>query len=79
MRKQPDQTSTVRWVAGDVRCGQLAVELQRALAALDSGDRIEAIIHSEGAQIDVAAWCYLAGHTLVESNHPTYIIEKSGD
>ncbi len=79
MRNETNQHIDARWVAGEIGCSQLAVGLQRALAELNVGERIEVVVHNEGAEIDIPAWCYMTGHELLDLDHPVYIIQKQGD
>ena len=79
MRSNQKKHVHARWVAGKVGCSQLAVGLQRALAGLNVGERIEVVVHNEGAEIDIPAWCYMTGHELLALDHPVYIIQKQGD
>ncbi len=79
MHSKTKQHVNARWVAGQIGCSQLAVGLQRALAGLSVGERVEVITHNEGAEIDIPAWCHITGHQLLTLNHPVYIIQKQGD
>ena len=79
MRSNQKKHVHARWVAGQIGCSQLAVGLQRALAGLNAGERIEVVVHNEGAEIDIPAWCYMTGHELLALDHPVYIIQKQGD
>ena len=65
-----------RWDAGETGCGQLVVGLRRRLNALRDGEILEVIARDAGAPTDVPAWCRIAGHVLVEANHPVYLIRK---
>ena len=79
MRSKTKPHIDARWVAGKVGCSQLAVGLQRALAGVNAGQRVEVVTENEGAEIDIPAWCYMTGHELLVLDHPVYIIQKQGD
>ena len=79
MRSKTKPHIDARWVAGKVGCSQLAVGLQRALAGVNAGQRVEVVTENEGAEIDIPAWCYITGHELLVLDHPVYIIQKQGD
>ena len=79
MNDQDRQTVDDRWEAGEIGCGQLIVGLNKALAALRPGQRLELVTHDGGAPIDIPAWCRMTGHKLQSANHPNYIIEKRGE
>jgi len=70
---------TSRWDAGEQGCGQLIVGLKRRVSSLESGQFLQLVTRNAGAQIDVPAWCRITGNTLVQTNHPVYIIQKKGD
>ncbi len=79
MKTNAARGCAARWDAGDAGCGYLAMELARALSTVDAGQRIELISRSEGAPIDIAAWCLITGHSLISEDHPNYVICKKGE
>jgi tRNA 2-thiouridine synthesizing protein A len=64
-----------QWDAGEIGCGHLVFELSRRVNQMRPGERLEIIARDPGAASDLPAWCRMTGHTLVSSNHPTYVIE----
>ncbi|MEO7061816.1 MAG: sulfurtransferase TusA family protein [Lapillicoccus sp.] len=47
---------------GDLACGELLLELLRALADVADGTEVRVIATDPAAPIDIPAWCYLTGH-----------------
>ena len=67
------------WDAGDMGCGQLAIELRHRMEQIAPGDRLEITARDPGAPTDLPAWCRMTGHRLVSSEHPVYVIERKPD
>jgi tRNA 2-thiouridine synthesizing protein A len=67
------------WDAGELGCSRLVFELRRRVNELSPGDELEVIAHDPGAPIDLAAWCRMTGHELVEEEHPVYVIRRRAD
>ena len=61
---------------GDKGCGELLLELRRHLLALPPGTRVRIIATNSAAPSEIATWCRLAGHTLLDFEHPHYLVEK---
>ena len=68
---------TKYWNAGEAVCGSLIVGLKRQVEALADGQLLQVTATSAGALVDLPAWCRVTGHTLVEANHPAYVIRKT--
>ncbi len=64
------------WNAGDMGCGELVLELGMKLKQYESGAVIKLTALDPGAREDIPAWCRMTGHTLIESEHPTYYIRR---
>jgi tRNA 2-thiouridine synthesizing protein A len=64
------------WDAGDLGCGELALELRARLAALEPGQVFKLTARDLGAPEDLPAWCHLTGNTLTRANHPEYWIRR---
>lgn len=64
------------WDAGDMGCGELVLELRGRLLALPPGGRLRVTARDPGAREDLPAWCRLTGHTLVEADHPSYLLQR---
>jgi tRNA 2-thiouridine synthesizing protein A len=67
------------WDAGDIGCGDLALELRIKLRSFESGQTLKVIARDPGAPIDLPAWCRLTGNALVASRHPEYWIKRKND
>lgn len=64
------------WDAGETGCGVLIVGLKREIAKIEAGELLQVTALDAGAPADLPAWCRMTGHTLVEANHPTYVLRK---
>jgi TusA-related sulfurtransferase len=53
-------------------------ELKRELGRVEPGELLRVTAHNGGAFVDIPAWCRMTGHTLVSSNHPSYVLRKKG-
>ena len=67
------------WDAGEAGCGALIVGLKRQLEGVAAGQLLRMTARSAGARIDLPAWCRMTGHTLVEADHPVYVLRKKAD
>ena len=78
----PDQTASgpvdvdAGFDAGDMGCGDLALELRIKLQSMARGAVVQVIARDPGAPADIPAWCRLTGNPLVFQNHPIYLIQK---
>lgn len=68
-----------RWDAGKAGCGSLIAGLKRQLERVGAGQCLLVTANSAGAPVDLPAWCRITGHTLVEVNHPHYVIRRKDD
>lgn len=64
------------WHAGETGCGVLIVGLKREIGKIRPGELLQVTALDAGAPADLPAWCRITGHTLVEANHPTYVLRK---
>ena len=67
------------WNAGDAGCGSLVAGIKRQLDTIGAGQLLRVTASSAGAPADLPAWCRVTGHTLVEANHPVYVLQKKGE
>ena len=51
---------------GEQGCGQLVMELMRAMHALVPGQTLLVTAHDPAAAGDIAAWCRMTGNTLLQ-------------
>jgi tRNA 2-thiouridine synthesizing protein A len=65
--------------AGDLSCGELLIELRRRMLSLRPGDRLAVTARDPAAPLDIPAWCFTTGHSLVHDRHPHYTIRKKAD
>jgi tRNA 2-thiouridine synthesizing protein A len=68
-----------QWDAGEIGCGALIFELRRRVNEMDPGEQLEIIARDPGARKDLPAWCRMTGHTLLEADHPVYVIERKSE
>lgn len=64
------------WDAGEMGCGELVLELRARLARLRPGQVLQLIARDPGAPADLPAWCRMTGHTLLQEEHPVYLIRR---
>jgi tRNA 2-thiouridine synthesizing protein A len=77
----PDAAPTpeAEWDAGDMGCGELALELRSRLDRLRPGQVLKLTVRDPGGPADIPAWCRLTGQTLVSQHHPVYLIRRKED
>ena len=77
--KEPLQFDA-EWDAGELGCGELAIQLKPRIAAVRPGGLFRLIARDPGAPEDIPAWCRLTGHTLVAGrcgpDRAHYFIQK---
>jgi len=66
----------VEWLAGDLPCGILVLELQSRMAALEPGQILRLKTEDPGARKDIPAWCNLTENVLLKGEHPWYWIRR---
>ena len=59
---RPDQALDL----GEQGCGQLVMELMRAIGALAPGQTLLVTAYDPAAAGDIAAWCRMTGNTLLQ-------------
>lgn len=62
--------------AGEMSCGDLALQLRKELTRLQPGTVIEVVALDIAAPEDLPAWCNLTGHVLLYMEHPRYWIQR---
>ncbi len=62
--------------AGEMSCGDLALQLRKELAGLKPGAVLEVVALDLAAPEDLPAWCNLTGHSLLQMEHPRYWIQR---
>ena len=62
---------------GDLSCGDLILDLRNYITPLTVGVTILVTARDGGAVIDIPAWCWSTGHSLLNKNHPFYLIRKN--
>jgi tRNA 2-thiouridine synthesizing protein A len=60
----------------DRGCGDLLLALRRHFLALPPGTRVRITATNSAAPSEIAIWCRLAGHLLLDSEAPFYLVEK---
>ena len=66
--------AALEWNAGELGCGELVLELRLRLEAMAPGQVLKLTALDPGAPADLPAWCRMTGHTLVNRQHPVYLI-----
>lgn len=61
---------------GDAGCGDLALELMKAIKPLQAGQILRVRALDPGAREDIPAWCKMRGHALVHADRENYYIQK---
>jgi len=64
------------WDAGNMGCGELLLELKSRLQALLPGQWFRLTAWDPGAVEDIPSWCRLTGHSLIQAQHPVYVIRR---
>ena len=54
--------------AGDSGCTELIMLIFQAMKKLNPGETLEIFSSDEAADLDIAAWCHLTGHSIVSSH-----------
>jgi len=72
----PPRSANAVWDAGDLGCGDLALELRLRLEAMRPGQILRLTARDGGAPADIPAWCRMTGHTLIAEQHPIYYIRR---
>lgn len=54
--------------AGDTGCTDLIMMIFTAMKTLNPGETLEVLSRDEAADLDIAAWCHMTGHTVVSSH-----------
>jgi TusA-related sulfurtransferase len=66
--------------AGAENCGRLVGLVAEAIAYLAPGQLLAVVAYDPSSQVDLAAWCRMAGHQLrsvtSEGDSLTFVIEK---
>jgi tRNA 2-thiouridine synthesizing protein A len=70
------RAATLEWNAGELGCGELVLELRLRLDAMAPGQVLKLTALDLGAPADLPAWCRMTGHTLVNQQHPVYLIRR---
>jgi tRNA 2-thiouridine synthesizing protein A len=63
--------------AGELGCVRLVLALRREVDALRPGERLRVTAADPGAEIDIPAWCRMAGHRLARAEPPVFVIERA--
>lgn len=74
---QPQVNS--EWDAGELGCGEFVLELKRRMDALTAGSVLRLIARDSGVPADLAAWCRMTGHRLLEASPPEFLVERRPD
>jgi tRNA 2-thiouridine synthesizing protein A len=72
----PPTPPSAEWDAGAMACGELVMHLRGRLLALPTGAVLRLTATDPAAPEDLPAWCRLTGHTLLQADHPVYLIRR---
>ena len=64
------------WNAGELGCGEFVLELKRRLDVMTAGSVLHLTARDPGVPADLAAWCRMTGHRLLQSAPPEFQIER---
>lgn len=70
-------TADAEWDAGEMGCGEIALELRMRIEKLQPGRIFHLTARDLGAPEDLPAWCRLTGHVLLRAEPPEYWIERT--
>ena len=59
------------------RCPLPVIALARAIQTVPVGDTVRVVADDPAAANDIAAWCRMRGHTLVDAAPPTFTIRRA--
>ena len=66
-----------------LNCPLPLLKTKKALAGMQSGERLRVIATDRGAYIDIPVYCEISSHTLIESSESDdkliFILEKGSD
>jgi len=79
VEKAVERHESETWDAGDMACGDLVLELRLRLRGMNPRQVLRVTATDPGAREDIPAWCRLTGHTLLNTEHPQYWIERKED
>ena len=54
--------------AGESGCTELIMMIFQTMKTLNPGDTLEVLSSDEAADLDIAAWCHMTGHTILTSH-----------
>lgn len=76
MTLQFERIPDKEWDAGNKGCGEIVMVLRIVMQSLAPGAVLKLIAHDAGVPEDLPAWCRMTGHTLLQSRHPEYWIQR---
>ena len=54
--------------ASDSGCTELIMMIFQTMKTLNPGETLEVLSNDEAADLDIAAWCHMTGHTILASH-----------
>jgi len=63
----------------DRGCGDFIIDLRQVMAELSAGHTLMIASRDAGAPVEIAAWCRMTGHRLVDAAPPFYLVRKRPD
>ena len=62
---------------GETGCGELLLDLLVFMKRQTSGTLVKIRSLDGGAPLEIPAWCRLTGHTLMNAEHPYYLVRTA--
>ena len=59
---------------GSLGCGDLIYELREQFSRAAPGKTVRVVSDDPGAPLEIPSWCRMTGHTLLQMDHPYYLI-----
>ena len=73
---KPSWTWEEEFDGGEAGCGDLLVRLKLFFDALPSGRLVLLRSLTGAAPVEIPSWCRLTGHTLMQAEHPYYLVRR---
>jgi TusA-related sulfurtransferase len=61
--------------SGEETCGRVIINLHVYVKSLPPGSRLLLISRDSAAPVEFPAWCRMTGNSLLDADHPFYLIE----
>lgn len=72
---KPDWTRQSEFDGGETGCGLLLINLAIHFRGQNGGTVVLVTARDTAAPTEMASWCRMTGHTLLDSRHPYYLVK----